>query len=95
MQALKLFTSSDTQQGQGGQSQSEFVGLAMAQAAKLFDTQAASQGGVKEGVGKEGVVRQAGEMALKMYLKSYGKGGSGGGGQGLEGLVGLAGKFLK
>ena len=95
MQALKLFTSSDSNQQQQGQSQSqsEFVGLAMAQASKLFDTQAASQGGVGQGVAKEGVVRQAGELALKMYLKSYGKGSGGGGG--LEGLVGLAGKFLK
>lgn len=90
LQALKLFTSGN-QGGGGGQSQNALVGLAMAQASKLFDAQA-SQGNVAAGADKQSAVMKAGEMALKMYLKS--QGGSGGGQGGLGGLMGLAGKFL-
>lgn len=94
MQALKLFLGSgnqnqnqnqNTQQGQGGNPQNQFLGLALAEASKLFDHQA-SQGNVQSGTSKESVVRQAGEMALKMYLKGQGSGGAGPGG--------LLGKFL-
>ncbi|KAK4155573.1 hypothetical protein C8A00DRAFT_13390 [Chaetomidium leptoderma] len=103
MQALKLFTSSssssssDSSASQGqGQSQSAFVGLAMAQAAKLFDAQA-SQGKVAAGADKKSAVMQAGEMALKMYFKSKGGGAAGGAGGdgGMGGLLNLAGKFMK
>lgn len=71
----------------------------MAQAAKLFDAQA-SQGNVEAGADKQSAVRKAGEMALKMYLKSKGGAagggaGVGGAGGGVEGLLGLAGKFIK
>ncbi|KAK3299960.1 uncharacterized protein B0H64DRAFT_369270 [Chaetomium fimeti] len=101
MQALKLFTSSgssDSSAAAPPQSQNAFVGLAMAQAAKLFDAQS-SQGNVEAGADKQSVVRKAGEMALKMYLKSKGGAGAGGAaggaGGGVEGLLGLAGKFMK
>ncbi|KAL2167437.1 hypothetical protein VTG60DRAFT_1235 [Thermothelomyces hinnuleus] len=95
VQALKLFTSSSSSSS-SSQSQNAFVGLAMAQAAKLFDAQAA-QGKVEPGADKQSVVMKAGEMALKMYLKSHGgaqqqEGGSGGA---AAGLLNLAGKFLK
>jgi len=85
VQALKMFSG-----GGGGSSgsQSEFIGLAMSQASKLFDDQE-SKGKVSSGSSKEGAVAQAAQMALKMYLKSQG-GGSGGMGS----LMGLAGKFL-
>ncbi|KAF3802884.1 hypothetical protein GCG54_00000251 [Colletotrichum gloeosporioides] len=83
MQALKMFSSGET----GGQKQSQggFMGLAMAEASRLFD-QRQSQGKVAEGTSKESAIQQAGEMALKMYFKSQGeqKGG----------FMGLASKFL-
>ena len=71
----------------GGNSQSQFVGLAMSEASKLFDQQS-SQGGVSGS--KESTVQQAGAMALKMYMKSGGMGGGGGSG----GLMSLASKFM-
>ena len=92
MQALKLFNSgSDNSSNSPGNSQNAFIGLAMAEASKLFDNQA-SQGRVQSGTSKETVVQKAGEMALKMYLKSQVS--SGGGGSGASGLLGLAGRFL-
>ncbi|KAL2139181.1 hypothetical protein VTI28DRAFT_5679 [Corynascus sepedonium] len=98
VQALKLFTSGDSSSQNHGQSQNAFVGLAMAQAAKLFDAQA-SQGKVEPGADKKSVVMKAGEMALKMYLKSHGaqQGGGSAAGEsgGAGGLLSLAGKFLK
>ncbi|KAK4129651.1 hypothetical protein N657DRAFT_660940 [Parathielavia appendiculata] len=93
MQALKIFTSGETTPQ--SQSQSAFVGLAMAQAAKLFDAQA-SQGNIAPGADKQSAVMQAGELALKMYLKSHGSQGGGAGGDGgVGGLLQLAGKFMK
>lgn len=50
-----------------------------------------SQGGVAPGATKESAVQKAGEMALKMYMKSQ-MGGGGGGGMG--GLMGMASKFM-
>ncbi|KAF9870259.1 hypothetical protein CkaCkLH20_12345 [Colletotrichum karsti] len=84
MQALKMFSSGDT----GGQKQSQggFMGLAMAEASRLFD-QRQSQGKVADGTSKESAIQQAGEMALKMYMKSQG--------QQQGGFMGLASKFLK
>lgn len=94
MQALKLFLGNGNQSQQGnsqqnqsqhidGNPQNQFIGMALAEASKLFDHQS-SQGNVPSGTSKQSVVQQAGEMALKMYLK--GQGGSGAGG--------LLGKFL-
>jgi hypothetical protein len=91
MQALKMFTGgssgSSGSSSQGGNSQNAFIGMAMAQASKLFDQQS-SQGNVSSGSNKESAVQQAGEMALKMYMKSQG------GGSGASGLLSMASKFL-
>ena len=86
MQALKMFNSGGSSSG-GGSSQ-EFMGMAMGQAAKLFEQQQ-SQGNVASGASKESAVQQAGEMALKMYMESEMGGSSGG-----SGLMGMASKFL-
>lgn len=75
----------------GSQSQSQFIGLAMSQASKLFDQQS-SQGNMSSGTSKESAVTQAAEMALKFYMKNQGGGGSGG--SGMSGLMGLASKFM-
>ncbi|GAB1310012.1 Beta-flanking protein [Madurella fahalii] len=97
VQALKLFISSDeggASQAPQKQSQSAFVGLAMAQAAKLFDKQAA-EGKVASGEDKQSAVMKAGEMALKMYLKSQGSGGASGGSGGFVDMVSIASKFVR
>jgi len=87
MQALKMFTggqgAAQASTGTGG-AQNAFVGMAMGEAAKLFDQQQA-QGNTSSS--KDEVVSQAGKMALKMFLKSEMGGGGGG-------LMGLAGKFM-
>ncbi|KAI1761674.1 hypothetical protein GGR53DRAFT_469111 [Hypoxylon sp. FL1150] len=87
MQALKMFTGGQSGSTQETSSQSAFVGLAMAQASKLFDQQA-SQGKVSSDSSKDSAVMKAGEMALKMYMKSQG------GSSGSSSLLGLASKFL-
>lgn len=94
MQALKMFTGGGAGHGglgsQGtGNSQSQFIGIAMAQAGKLFDQQS-GQGNVAGGADKQSAINTAAKLAMQMYLKSEGKGGGGGPG----GLMGLAGKFL-
>jgi len=88
MQALKMFSGGQSGNSQSANSQNAFVGMAMGEASKLFDSQA-SQGNVASGASKESAIQQAGEMALKMYMKSQG-GGSGG----ASGLLGLASKFM-
>ncbi|KAI1282776.1 hypothetical protein F5Y07DRAFT_197234 [Xylaria sp. FL0933] len=87
MQALKKFTSGESGNTGKTSSQGAFVGLAMAEASKLFDKKA-SQGKVSSDSSKESAVMQAGEMALKMYMKSQGGSSSG------SGLLGLASKFM-
>ncbi|KAH7256449.1 hypothetical protein BKA59DRAFT_467523 [Fusarium tricinctum] len=92
MQALKMYTQGQGQSSTGNSnSQTAFLGLALAEASKLFDNKAAS-GKVSDGTSKESVIQQAGEVALKMYFKNQ----AGGGGQqgGAGGLMGLATKFL-
>lgn len=99
MQALKMFTGGNDNKGsnQGKGGQNEFIGAAMAQAAKLFDQQS-SQGKTKPDATKQDAVASAAQMALKLYLKSEMSGGSGGGssggGGGAGGLLNLASKFL-
>lgn len=90
VQALKLFN-----QGGSGQKETQggFVALALAEASKLFDDKE-KEGKLQEGTTKQGVVREAGEIALKLFLKNQAGGGSGGGG-GAGGLADLAGKFFK
>jgi hypothetical protein len=100
MQALKMFGGSG---GGGGGGQNKFIGLAMGQAAKLFDQQAA-QGNVSQGANKQDAVASAAKLALQFYMKSEmgnsggmggGMGGGGGSGGGLGGLLNMASKFLK
>ncbi|KAJ2975447.1 hypothetical protein NUW58_g8353 [Xylaria curta] len=91
MQALKKFTGGEEGNTAKTSSQSAFVALAMAEASKLFDKKA-SQGKVSSDSSKESAVMQAGEMALKMYLKSQGTSQSSSSGS--SGLLGLASKFM-
>ncbi|KAI0506901.1 hypothetical protein F5B22DRAFT_427446 [Xylaria bambusicola] len=91
MQALKMFTSGQTGNTDKTSSQGAFVALAMAEASKLFDKKA-SQGKVSGDSSKESAVMQAGEMALKMYMKS--QGGSSSSSSSGSGLLGLASKFM-
>jgi len=89
MQALKQFSGGGGGGGAGlggGPGQNQFIGMAMGQASKLFDQQS-GQGNVDPNANKQSVVQQAGEMAMKMYMKSQ----MGGGG---SGLMGLASKFM-
>jgi hypothetical protein len=88
--ALKMFSGGQSGSSQGGNSQNAFVGMAMGEASKLFDSQS-SAGNVASGASKESAIQQAGEMALKMYMQGQG-GGSGGGG--VSSLMGLATKFF-
>ncbi|KAI5863034.1 hypothetical protein GGS23DRAFT_567900 [Durotheca rogersii] len=92
MHALKMFTGGQSGNSQENNSQSAFIGLAMAEASKLFD-QKSSQGKVSSGASKESAVMQAGEIALKMYLKSQGKGQSESSSSG-SAIFSLASKFL-
>ncbi|KAI0009459.1 hypothetical protein F4779DRAFT_373357 [Xylariaceae sp. FL0662B] len=95
MQALKMFTGGQSGSSHESNSQSAFVGLAMAEASKLFD-QKLSQGKVSSDASKESAVMKAGEMALKMYLKSQGGGGnSSSSSSSASGLLSLASKFLQ
>lgn len=85
-----MFSGGGSGGSSGGNSQNAFVGMAMGEASKLFDSQS-SAGNVAAGASKESAIQQAGEMALKMYMQSQG-GGSGGGG--VSSLMGLASKFF-
>ncbi|KAI1752814.1 ClpP/crotonase [Xylaria castorea] len=89
MQALKMFSGGESGNTAKTSSQGAFVGLAMAEASKLFDKKA-SQGKVSSDSSKESAVMQAGEMAIKMYMKSQGGQQS----SGASGLLGLASKFI-
>jgi len=93
MQALKMFNGGSQEDAKGGQN--KFIGLAMGQAAQLFDQQQA-QGKTSPGATKQDAVAQAAQMALKFYMKSEagGSGGSGGG-SGMGGLLNIASKFMK
>lgn len=84
MQTLKKFTQSDNS-ASSASGQGAFLGMAMAEASKLFDDKAA-KGKVEGGASKENVVQQAVETAMKMYFKSQATS------QG--GLAGMAAKFL-
>ncbi|KAI3319624.1 hypothetical protein HD806DRAFT_256514 [Xylariaceae sp. AK1471] len=91
MQALKMFSGGQSGNTAQSSSQSAFVALAMGEASKLFD-QKASQGKVASNSSKESAVMQAGEVALKMYMKSQGGGNQGSSGG--SSLLGLASKFM-
>ncbi|KIR56850.1 beta-flanking protein [Cryptococcus gattii Ru294] len=81
LQALKSFTSGNKQGG--GDMQSKIMGMAMSEAAKLFD----SSGGNIQG-NKQDAVTSAGQVIMKMMLKSQVSGMIGGSNSG--GLSGLA-----
>lgn len=62
-----------------------FVGLAMAQAVRLWEEQT-GEGNVGAAVEVEGVVRKAGEVAVWLWeRRGEGRGRGGGGGGGWEG----------
>ncbi|WWD21486.1 hypothetical protein CI109_105972 [Kwoniella shandongensis] len=92
MQALKQFTSGQggaTSSG-GGDMQSKMIGMAMSEAAKLFD----QSGGAASG-DKQDAVTSAGQTIMKMLLKSQMTGMMGGGNSGgLSSLMGMASKFM-
>ncbi|CAG8935716.1 unnamed protein product [Penicillium salamii] len=95
MQALKMFTGggSGGSSSDGGMDKNKLIGLAMAQAGKLWDEKQGSGGNVSGD--KQTAVNSAAEMALKMYMKSQGGGvGGTGGAGGASGLLSLASKFL-
>ncbi|KAF2857689.1 hypothetical protein K470DRAFT_203417, partial [Piedraia hortae CBS 480.64] len=101
MQALKMFNNqggNNNNKSGGGDMQSQFIGMAMGQAAKLFDQQH-SQGNVQSGANKQDAVAAAAQMALKMYMKSEmggnNSGNSGSGGSGAAGLINMASKLLR
>ncbi|EEP77855.1 predicted protein [Uncinocarpus reesii 1704] len=88
LQALKMFSSGEGRQSQsGGHDQNKLIGLAMAQAGKLWDQQN-QQGQVA--TDKQSAINSAAKMALKMYLKNQ-SGGKLGGVGGLGGLAGSLG----
>lgn len=64
MQALKMFTGGSSGNSSGGNSQNAFIGMAMGQASKLFDSQA-SQGNVSSGASKESAIQKAGESMCR------------------------------
>lgn len=86
MQALKMFTGGQAGGSGGGNMQNQFIGMAMSQAAQLFDQQSA-QGNTHPNASKQDAVSSAAQTALKMYMKSE-MGGSGGG------LMSFASKLL-
>jgi len=92
MQALKMFTQDGKGSGMGGteSGRNEFVGMAMAEAGKLFD-QKNNEGSTAPSAEKQDVIKHAAESAMKMYMKSQLSGGSGGG---ASGLLSMASKFM-
>lgn len=91
IQALKMFAGQGSKEEEPkSQSSSAFVAIAMSEASKLFDAKS-SQGKVADDANKESAVMQAGELALKMYLKSQGGGAQSGG---TAGLLSMASKFM-
>ncbi|WOO80561.1 uncharacterized protein LOC62_03G004086 [Vanrija pseudolonga] len=101
IQAFKSFASGGQQQQSGGGSMIEkLLGMAMSEAAKLFD----KSGGAASG-NKQDVMNSAGETVMKLLVQNQIQGrpsaddykalGGGGGGGGAGQLIGLASKFLK
>ncbi|ORY31012.1 hypothetical protein BCR39DRAFT_587665 [Naematelia encephala] len=87
MQALKMFTSgqSGAAGGSGGNMQSKIIGMAMSEAAQLFD----QSGGAASG-NKQDAVSSAGQMIMKLMLKNQVSGMMGGGQSGgLSSLMGI------
>ncbi|KAK4055729.1 hypothetical protein OIV83_000275 [Microbotryomycetes sp. JL201] len=106
MQALKKFTSGSNEASMGSSSgggsfQTKLVALAMAEAAKLFDSKPAANGN------KQDVVQSAAATMMKLLLKNKTSGmmgagseggsamGGGGGAGGMSQLLGMAQQFMK
>ncbi|KAJ5232862.1 hypothetical protein N7468_005818 [Penicillium chermesinum] len=87
VEALKMFTSGGS--SDGGFDKNKLIGLAMAQAGKLWDEKQGS--GANMSGDKQSAINNAAETALKMYLKGGG-GVSGTGGP--SDLLSLASKFF-
>lgn len=95
MQAMKKFTSGSgggaPASGQGGDMQSNLIGMAMKEAAKLFD----QSGGAASGT-KQDAVSGAGATIMKLLMKQQMAGMMGGQNSGgLSQLMGMASKFMK
>lgn len=96
MQALKKFTSGDVSSGHGSSGggaaggQNAFIGMAMAECVKLFDSKS-SQGALASGANKQDAVSSAAQMAMKLMLKSKLQAATGGGGGGMSSLMGSGG----
>lgn len=96
IQAFKSFASGGGMQQGGGQQSmlSKLLGMAMAEASKLFD----NSGGAATG-NKQDVLNSAGETIMKLMVQNQIKGALGGGGAGggvnPTQLMGLASKFLQ
>ncbi|KAH9469826.1 hypothetical protein MJO28_004299 [Puccinia striiformis f. sp. tritici] len=96
LQAFKQFSSggASNEPKHNEDGKSKLIGMAMAQAAKLFD----SSGGAASGQ-KQDAVNSAGNMVMKLLMKQKlqqmtgGGGGGGGSGGGLGSLAGMIGKF--
>ncbi|KAI1567568.1 Arylsulfotransferase protein [Pyrenophora tritici-repentis] len=65
MQAMKMFNSGSQEDAKGGQN--KFIGMAMGQAAQLFDKQQ-SEGKTDPAATKQEAIAQAAQMALKFYV---------------------------
>lgn len=96
LQAFKMFTSGQQQQqpqqqqSSGGNMQSKIIGMALAEAAKMFD----QSGGAASG-NKQDAVNSAGATVMKLLIKSQFSGTTGGGNSGgLGQLMSMASKFM-
>ncbi|KAI0082088.1 hypothetical protein K474DRAFT_1681462 [Panus rudis PR-1116 ss-1] len=90
LQVLKQFTSGNKSSSSGGNSQSQLISLAMAEASKLFD----KSGGASSG-NKQDAVNSAAMTVMKLLVQSKFSSTTGGGNSGgLSGLAGLASKFI-
>jgi len=101
MQALKRFTGGGSggeaasSSSGGGDMQSKLIGMAMSEAASLFN----QSGGPSDGGAKSEVVQAAGKAMMKLVvqnqMKSFiGGGDKGGGLGGMGSMMGLASKLL-
>lgn len=93
MQALRMFTqgSSGGNASSGSGFQSQLVGQAMAEAAKLFD----QSGGAADGGSKNDAVASAGQMIMKLMMSGGASGMIGGGSSGgLMSMASMASKFM-
>lgn len=92
LQAFKKFTSGDSgasntssSSSGGGGIQSKLIGMAMAEASKLFDSQGSAGGNKQDAV--NGAAQMAMKLLLKQQMSSMIGGGNSGGLSGLAGLV--------